>query len=268
MNLKLKKPIVFFDLETTGLSLASDKIVELCFIKIQVNGERTTLCKKLNPGIPIPLEVSLLHGIYDADVKDAPRFHEIAKNLRQFIEGCDMAGFNILKFDLPMLAEEFLRANEDFSLDNRCFVDAQKIFHLMEPRNLSAAYKFYCGKTLENAHSAEADTIATLEVLLSQIDKYDGVEIKDDKGGMYVPVQDNVTALHKLSMSKNVDFAGRFVYNEKGEELVNFGKHKDKPITWVLKYEPQYYDWFMKSDFTLESKRKFTEIKIREMSKK
>jgi DNA polymerase-3 subunit epsilon len=265
MTLHLKKPLVFFDLETTGLSIATDKIVELCFIKLMPNGERKTLHKRINPEMPIPKEVSLLHGIYDEDIKDSPKFHEIGKNLAQFIEGCDLAGFNILKFDLPMLTEEFLRNNIEFSTEHRSFVDAQKIYHLMEPRSLSAAYKFYCHKELNNAHSAEADTEATLEVLLAQIEKYDGVAIKDKLGKETVPVQPDVAVLHKLTVSNSIDFANRFSFNADGEAVVNFGKHKDKTVTYVLKTEPSYYDWFMKGDFTLDSKRKFTEMKIKLM---
>lgn len=268
MKLILKKPLVFFDLESTGLSIATDKIVELCFIKLLPNGEKKILHKRINPGIHIPIEVSLLHGIYDEDVKDCPKFNEIGKNLEQFIMGCDLAGFNILKFDLPMLTEEFLRANIEFSTDNRSFVDAQKIFHLMEPRNLGAAYKFYCNQEIENAHSAQADTEATLEVLLAQIEKYDGIAIKDKFGKLNIPVLPDVQALHKLSMSNAIDFACRFVYNANGVAVINFGKHKDKSVEQVLKSEPSYYDWFMKSDFTLDSKRKFTEIKINLLTKK
>lgn len=268
MELKLKKPIVFFDLETTGINLVSDKIVELCFIKVMPNGEEKIFYKKVNPGIPIPLKTSQIHGIYDDDVKNEPKFNEIAKSLAQFLEGCDLSGYNILKFDLPMLIEEFLRVNVDFKLEGRNLVDAQKIFHLMEPRTLSAAYKFYCDKKIENAHSAEADTRATLEVLFAQVKRYENQEITDEKGITTIPVLNDMSVLHKLSISNNVDLAGRFVFNENGIECVNFGKHKDKPVSWVLKNEPQYYDWFMKSDFALESKRKFTELKLREFTMK
>ena len=265
MNLKLKKPIAFFDLETTGINPAQDKIVELSFLRIEPNGEKKVKTMKINPGIPIPIETSLIHGIYDADVKDAPKFKEVAKNLAQFIEGCDLAGFNILKFDLPMLVEEFLRANLEFDYSTRQLIDAQKIFHMMEPRTLSAAYKFYCGKTLENAHSAEADTLATYEVLEAQILKYDGVVVQDKHTGRETtPVINDMAALHNLSFSKSVDLASRMVFNAKGEEVLNFGKHKDKTVAYVLKTEPSYYDWFMKSDFALDTKKKLTQIKIRE----
>lgn len=267
MNLQLKKPLVFFDLESTGLNMAMDRIVELCFIKILPNGEEKVWHKKLNPGMPIPEKVSKLHGIYDADVADCPKFAEVAKNLAQFLEGCDLAGYNMLKFDLPLLVEEFLRANVDFKIEGRNLIDAQKIFHLMEPRNLAAAYRFYCNKSLENAHTADADTKATFEVLMAQVERYNNVEIEDENGKKYTPVKNDMATLHKLSMSQNIDLAGRFIYNEKGEETVNFGKHKEKTIAWVFKNEPQYYDWFMKSDFPLESKRRFTEMKIKYMSK-
>lgn len=267
MNLNLKKPLVFFDLESTGLNMASDKIIEYCFVKLMPNGERKTINKRLNPGFLIPPFITQLTGISDADVAEAPKFIEVAKNLAQFLEGCDLCGFNMLKFDLPMLVEEFLKANVDFKIEGRNLIDAQKIFHLMEPRNLAAAYRFYCDAELVNAHSAEADTVATLEILLAQVSKYENVEIKDNKQTL-IPVKNDMAWLHKLSLSNNVDLAGRFVFNEKGEEIINFGKHKDKAVVSILTNEPSYYDWFMKSDFPLESKRKFTEIKIREMSKK
>jgi len=267
MNLNLKKPLVIFDLESTGLHMANDRIIEYCFIKLMPNGEKKVLQKRINPGFAIPPFITQLTGISDADVADAPKFIEVAKNLAQFLEGCDLCGFNMLKFDLPMLVEELLRADVDFKTEGRNLVDAQKIFHLMEPRNLAAAYKFYCQKELENAHSADADTAATLDILIAQVAKYENIEVKDDKG-VNVPVKNDMAWLHKLSVSNNVDLSGRFVYNDKGEELVNFGKHKDKLVSWILKNEPSYYDWFMKSDFPLDSKRKFTEIKIREMSNK
>jgi DNA polymerase III subunit epsilon len=266
LKLNLKKPLVFFDLEATGLNISTDKIIEFCFIKLMPDGDRKTLTNKVNPGIPIPHLITELTGVSEEDVKNAPKFNEVAKNIAQFLEGCDLAGFNILKFDLPMLTEEFLRANVDFKTENRCMIDAQKIFHLMEPRNLAAAFQFYCNQPLQNAHSAEADTQATLEILLAQVERYEGKIVTDDKGNQTTPVQNDISSLHKLSISNYIDFAGRFVYNTKGEEIVNFGKHKDKTVAWVLKNEPGYYDWFIKADFTLDSKRKFTEIKLKQMS--
>lgn len=263
--LNLKKPLVFFDLETTGTNVVKDRIVEFAFLKVMPNGEKEMKSKKINPQMPIPLESSLIHGIYDKDVQDAPTFKQIAKELANFLEGADLAGFNIIRFDVPMLVEEFLRSGVDFSMNNRRLIDAQRIFHLMEPRNLSAAYRFYCDKSLEDAHSAEADTIATFEVLQSQIMRYQGVKIKDKSGKEYEPVINDMEMLHKITAEKIVDFAGTMTFNEKGEEVFNIGKHKGKLVTEVLKTEPGYYDWYQKADFPLDSKRKLTEIKLRDL---
>ena len=220
--------------------------------------------KRLNPGIPIPLETSMIHGIYDADVADKPQFKQVAKSLSDFLEGCDIAGFNSNRFDIPMLVEEFLRVDNDlFDLSNRHFVDAQKIFHLMEPRTLVAAYKLYCNKTLENAHSAEADTLATLEVINEQVKKYEGVKLKDNKGQEYEPVKNEVVALHQLSSKNMIDFAQRMILNDKGEAVFNFGKNTGKLVTEVLSREPQYYKWIMDNDFPLDTKRKLTELKLK-----
>jgi DNA polymerase III subunit epsilon len=263
MYLKLKNPLAFFDLETTGINVCHDRIVEISIVKLMPNGEKIIKTKKVNPTIPIPIESSLIHGIYDEDVKDAPIFKNIAKSLAQFIEGCDLAGFNIIKFDVPLLVEEFLRAGVDFDVSHRKLIDAQKIFHMMEPRTLGAAVKFYCGKTLENAHSAEADTLATLEVLDAQVQLYENRVVKDSKGVESVPIKNDMQVLHNLSASKMVDLAGRMIYNDKGIEIFNFGKHKDKPVVEVLKIEPTYYEWVMNGDFPLNTKKKLTEIKLR-----
>ena len=205
-TLHLKKPLAFFDLETTGVNIVRDRIVEISVVKALVNGETEIRTRRINPEMPIPLESSLIHGIYDEDVKDAPTFKSIAKNLSSFLEGCDLAGFNSNRFDIPMLVEEFLRVGVDFDIKNRRMVDVQRIYHMMEPRNLGAAYKYYCGKTLNNAHSAEADTIATFEVLQGQIEKYQGVTITDSHGKVTEPVKNDVAALHELTASKIVDF--------------------------------------------------------------
>ncbi|MEQ9050052.1 MAG: 3'-5' exonuclease, partial [Marinoscillum sp.] len=223
MMLKLKNPLVVFDLETTGTNIANDRIVEMALLKVMPDGTVEEKSRRINPTIPIPLETSLIHGIYDEDVKDEPNFKQVAKSLATWLEGCDLAGFNILKFDVPMLVEEFLRANVDFEVDNRKLVDAQKIFHLMEKRNLSAAYQFYCGKPLENAHSALADTQATYEVLMAQIDKYEGETVKDLLGKELGTITNDMNILHELTNQKMVDLAGRMVYNDKGEETFNFG---------------------------------------------
>ncbi|MDX1905366.1 MAG: 3'-5' exonuclease [Thermonemataceae bacterium] len=264
MDLYLKKPLVVFDLETTGINIAKDRIVEYAFLKVYPNGTKESKVQRINPQMPIPLASSLIHGIYDEDVKDAPSFKQVAKELANFLEGSDLAGFNIIRFDVPMLVEEFLRNDIDFSINNRRLIDAQKIFHLMEPRNLAAAYQFYCGKTLENAHSAEADNLATFEVLQSQITHYQGKKIKDKNGNDYEPVRNDMEALHKITAEKIIDFAGTMTYNDKGEEVFNIGKHKGKLIKDVLKQEPNYYDWFQKADFPLDSKRKLTEIKLKD----
>ncbi|TAE45511.1 MAG: 3'-5' exonuclease [Cytophagia bacterium] len=262
-SLKLKTPLVCFDLETTGINIAKDRIVELSFLKAMPNGEIIQKTRRINPEMPIPIESSLIHGIYDEDVKDEMTFKQVAKSLSQFIEGCDLAGFNILRFDVPMLVEEFLRAGIDFEVGNRKIVDAQRIYHLMEPRNLSAAYAFYCKKDLEDAHTAEADTTATFEVLNAQIQHYETKTLKDDKGNEYFPVQNDMSVLHELTASKMVDFAQRMIFNAQGIEVFNFGKHKNIPVTEALKKEPTYYEWMMNGDFPLDTKRKLTQIKLR-----
>lgn len=267
-KLNLKNPLVFFDLETTGINIAKDRIVEFAFIKVMPNNETETYSQRINPEMPIPTESSLIHGIYDEDVKDAPSFKAIAKNLAKFLEGCDLAGFNILRFDVPMLVEEFLRVEVDFDIDKRKLVDAQRIFFMMEPRTLSAAYKFYCQKTLEDAHSAEADTLATYHVLKAQIARYEGQEIKDKNGNNFVPVKNDMTALHELTASNMVDLAGRVVRNKEGEPVFNFGKYKNQTVLGVFKKDPSYYDWMMKNDFPLDTKRHLTRIKLSAFNRK
>lgn len=263
MQLNLKRPIAFFDLETTGTNIPVDRIIEIAVIKISPNGERSDLHQFFNPTIKIPLESSLIHGIYDEDVKDKPTFKNEAKNLAKFLEGCDLSGFNSTKFDVPILVEEFLRAGVEFEISDRRLLDAQKIFHLMEKRNLSAAYQFYCGKTLENAHSALADTEATMEVFMAQIARYDGQKAFDGLGKEIGRIENDMDSIHQLTNEKMVDLAGRFVYDAKGTEIFNFGKHKGKSVAQVLMEEPSYYDWMMKGDFPLDTKRKFTQIKLK-----
>lgn len=251
MELNLKRPLVVFDLETTGISISTDRIVEIALIKIHPDGKEESRVMKINPGMPIPPESTAIHGISDADVANSPKFEEVARELAEFMKNCDFAGFNSNKFDFPLLVEEYLRAGIDFDVENRKFIDAQRIFHVMEPRNLSAAYKFYCDKSLENAHSAESDTRATLEVLKAQIDKYD--QLKND-----------VDYLHAFSgQSKNVDLAGRMVFNEQGKEVFNFGKHRGKLVEQVLKQDQGYYQWMMDGDFSRDTKRRLTQIKLR-----
>ena len=256
MQLNLRNPLVFFDLETTGIDIAKDRIVEISMVKVMPNGEEIVKTRRINPGMPIPPESTAIHGITDEDVKDCPKFKEIAKSLAAQIEGCDLAGFNSNRFDIPMLAEEFLRAGVDVDMNRRKFIDVQTIFHKMEQRNLTAAYKFYCNKDLANAHSAEADTMATYEVLKAQLDRYPELE-------------NDVNFLSKYSsFTNNVDFAGRMVYNEKGQEVINFGKYKGRLVEEVLKSDPSYYAWIMNGDFPLNTKKMLTEIRLRGFNQK
>ncbi len=267
MFLHLKKPLLFFDLETTGMNITHDRIIEIGMLKVNPNGEKEARTYRLNPTVPISAEATFVHGITNEELKDQPTFNQLGKNLAKFMEGCDLAGYNLIKFDIPLLVEEFLRAEIDFDLKNRCIVDAQKIFHMMEPRTLSAAYKFYCNKSLTNAHSAEADTLATYEVLDAQIEKYADKEVIDDKGGKTTPITNDIQSLHKLSFTQIVDLAGRMKLNQLGVEVFNFGKHKDKAVVDVFKQEPSYFDWMMNGDFPRDTKRKLTEIKLRVMRK-
>jgi DNA polymerase-3 subunit epsilon len=264
MELNLTKPIAFFDLETTGIKVATDRIVEICIFRQQIDGSTKIKTLRINPGIPIPAEVTAIHGITDEDVKDCPTFKEVARELALFLENCDLAGYNSNHFDIPLLVEEFLRADIDFDLKGRRFVDVQNIFHKMEPRNLIAAYKFYCAKELVNAHSAEADTIATFEILKAQLDRYAAVAFKDRNGNLTQPVINDIKALSDFSHStKAVDLIGHIVYNDKNIEVFNFGKHKGKAVAQVLKDEPSYYDWMMRGEFPLSTKKVLTILKLR-----
>jgi DNA polymerase-3 subunit epsilon len=267
MKLNLRNPICFFDLETTGVNITHDRIIEIAVIKVMPNGEVHRKTNLLNPGIPIPPESSVFHGIYDEDVKDKPTFKEVAKEYAKFIEGADLSGFSILKMDVPMLVEEFLRAGVDFDYQRKKIIDAQKIFHLMEKRTLSAAYRFYMNKELQESHTAEADAEASMEVLLAQVEKYDGQDVTDISGKKIGEIKNDMEVLSKLTAADMVDLAGRMIKNEKGEEIFNFGKHKSKKVTAVLKEEPAYYDWMMNGDFPQDTKRKLTEIKLRGFKK-
>ena len=257
MILNLKNPLVIFDLETTGIKISEDRIVEYSFVKINPDLTKEIKTEKINPTIPIPEEVSLIHGIYDKDVADAPTFKMVAKNLAKWLEGCDLGGFNVIKFDIPMLVEEFLRADLNFDIKNRKLIDAQRFFHLMEKRNLSAAYKFYCDKELDNAHSAEADTLATVDVFEAQVARYLGQEVTDNLGDKIGVFKNDMEALHNLTFTKMADLAGRLVYNNNNEVVFNFGKHRGKPVSEILKKEPSYYDWMMRGDFTRDTKYLF-----------
>lgn len=261
MKLNLKRPLAFFDIESTGTNVGSDRIVELSVIKLNPDQSEEVKTWRINPGMPIPLESSIVHGIYDEHIKDEPVFEAMATSIAEFIGDSDLAGYNSNKFDIPLLMEEFLRSGVQFELENRFFVDVQNIFHQMEQRTLKAAYKFYCDKQIINAHSAEADTRATMEVLLAQIEKYEGKDWEDKAGKVSKPVVNDIEALHKFTnLSRPLDFAGRMVYNEKGEEVFNFGKHKGKKIEDVFNIEPSYYSWMMQGDFPLYTKRKLEEI--------
>lgn len=254
--LQLTRPLAFIDLETTGTNVATDRIIEIAIIKVMPDRSVQSKVKRINPGIPIPAATTAIHGISDADVKDQPVFKQVANELKQFMEHCDIAGYNSNRFDIPMLVEEFLRAGLTFEVDSRRFIDVQKIFHLMEKRTLSAAYKFYCDKDLVNAHSAEADAMATYEILEAQLTRYESL-LKPDVG-----------ALADFTKEEDyVDFARRIVM-QNGVEMFNFGKYKGRAVRDVLKVEPQYYDWMMKADFPLNTKQKLTEIYHSMMLKK
>lgn len=255
MKLNLKNSIIFFDLETTGTNIVSDRIVEISYLKILPNGREESKTIRINPEMHIPETSSAIHGIYDEDVADCPRFKEVAKEIAHDIEGCDLAGYNSNRFDIPLLAEELLRADVEIDLKKRKFVDVQVVFHKMEQRTLAAAYKFYCDQNLENAHSAEADAKATYEVLKAQLDRYP--ELKND-----IDFLSSFTA-----QNNNADFAGRIIYNEKGEEVINFGKYKGQKVCDVIKNDTGYYGWIMNSDFTLDTKKVLTNIKLRNFQK-
>ena len=255
MALNLVKPIIFFDLETTGVDISKDRIVEISFIKVFPDGREMEYSKRINPEMHIPEGASAVHGIYDEDVKECPTFKEVARVIANEFEGCDVAGFNSNRFDLPLLAEEFLRAQVDIDLSRLRAVDVQVLYHKREPRTLSAAHRYYCGEDFDNAHSALADTRATYNVLKAMVEHY------DDMPG-------DVEALSKeSSFTNNVDFAGRFVYDAEGRELFNFGKYKGMPVDAVLDRDPSYYGWMMNGDFPLNTKQVLTRIKLRGLKK-
>lgn len=256
MKLNLKIPIIFFDLETTGVDVSKDRIVEICYIKIFPNGNEVSRTMRINPGIHIPEAASAVHGITDDDVKDCPLFKEVAKEIAHDFIGSDIAGFNSNRFDLPMLAEEFLRAQVDIDLTRHRAIDVQVIYHKLEQRTLSAAYKFYCGADLENAHSALADTRATYEILQAQLERYPDI------------LQNDMEFLSQYSsFAHNVDFAGRMVYDDAGNEVFNFGKYKGQKVHTVLLSDPAYYAWMMNGDFPLNTKQVLTRIKMKGSNK-
>jgi DNA polymerase III subunit epsilon len=253
--LQLKRPIAFIDLETTGVSLSTDRIVEIAIIKLLPDGSRQVKRKLINPQMPIPKVTTDIHGITDDMVKDAPTFKQAANEIKVFIDGCDMAGYNSNRFDIPILMEEFLRVGLDVDLSKRKMVDVQHIFYTMEPRTLTAAYKFFCQKELVDAHSAEADVNATIDVFLAQLDRYQNLGTSVE------------SVLEVIGEDKIVDYARRFSFDDKGVEVFNFGKFKGRSVAEVLKAEPQYYDWMMRGDFPLHTKQKLTEILNRTLLK-
>jgi DNA polymerase-3 subunit epsilon len=250
MLLQLSRPLAFFDLETTGLTIGMDRIIEISVLKINKDGSKEYFTRRINPEMPISAKASEITGIKDEDLKHEKTFAEVAPELNAFLDQCDLAGYNSNKFDVPFLVDEFLRVGVDFRFEDRKLVDVQNIFHKMEPRTLEAAYRFYCNEELKHAHSAEGDITATFEVFEAQMKKY------GDKIGT------SVEALHKFTnMFNTVDLAGRLVYNEQGEEIVNFGKHKGKKVEDVFNSEPSYYDWLMRGDFSRQTKAVFKKLK-------
>jgi DNA polymerase-3 subunit epsilon len=252
MKLNLKNPLLFFDIESTGLNVATDRIVELSALKVMPNGDQEIKTRRINPTIPISPEAQSIHGISNEDVANCPTFKEVAKSLATWMSGCDFSGYNATKFDIPMLAEEFLRAGVSFDFRKRRVVDVQNIFHKLEQRTLSAAYKFYCSKELENAHSAEADTVATFEILEAQLDRYKDI------------LENDVKFLADFSTkSKSLDYAGRIILDDNDVPIINFGKHKGRPVESVFKSDAGYYSWMMNGEFTLDTKQVITELKIK-----
>ena len=257
MKLNLKRPIVFFDLETTGTNITNDRIVEISVVKVMPDGSEIVKTRRINPGCPIPAEATAVHHITDDDVKNEPEFRKVARSLADFFAGCDIAGFNSNRFDIPLLYQEFQRAGVDFDFSKARFVDVQTIFHKKEQRTLVAAYKFYCGKDLgDEAHSAAGDTMATYEVLKAQLDRYEDLP-------------NDIEALSEYSsQNRNVDFMGRLIYDEQSREVINFGKYKGRLAEEVLKNDPGYYSWIMQGDFTKNTKDAFTRIRLRHAMKK
>jgi DNA polymerase-3 subunit epsilon len=264
MELNLKRPLAFFDLETTGLNIAKDRIIEISILKANPNGSTESKTWLVNPDYPISKESSEIHGYKNEDLAGKPTFKQLAKEISRFLDHCDLAGYNALKFDIPLLVEEFLRAEADFDVSNRKFIDVQNIFMKMEQRTLAAASKFYLNKELENAHTAEADTMATYEILKAQLEKYRDQEKTDKKGNISKPVQNDMQALHDFSSHhRNADLMGQIIFNEEGKETINFGKHKGKTVEEVFEREPSYYNWMMKADFPLYTKKLMTNIKLK-----
>ncbi|HZI00403.1 MAG TPA: 3'-5' exonuclease [Flavisolibacter sp.] len=254
--LQLKKPLAFIDIEATGNNVSKDRIVEIAIVKHLADGNKSVKRKIINPEMPIPANITDIHGITDEMVKDAPTFKQAAHEIKQFLDGCDIACYNAYRLDIPLLMEEFIRVDVEFDMKNRKVVDVQKIYHQMEQRTLSAAYRFYCNKELEGAHSAETDAAATAEILSAQLERYPQLGNSIE------------SVLKATGEDQIIDFARRFAYNDKGEEVFNFGRHKGRTVADVMKTEPQYYDWMMKGEFPMNTKQKLTEIYTRIMLKK
>lgn len=264
MQLKLNRPLAFFDLETTGLNIISDRIIEISILKVHPDGREEQKTWRVNPGIPIPSSSTVFHGITDDEVHDLQGFSSVAHEVARFLTGCDLAGYNAIKFDLPLLMEEFLRYDVPFDISNRYLVDVQNIFMKMEPRNLRGALRFYCQKELNDAHSAEADTRATFDILKAQLDRYEGAEYTDFAGNVSKPVENDIRKLHQFSAHhRNADLNGQIILDEQNREVFNFGKHKGKIVEEVFRDEPSYYDWMMKGEFPLFTKKLITAIRLR-----
>lgn len=264
--MKVNKPTVVFDIETTGLDIIKDKIIDISLIKINPDNSREEKNFRVNPEKKISNESSSVHGIKDEDVVELKPFKNYAKEIFDFIKGCDLAGFNILKFDLPMLIEELIRCELEISIEKIKIIDALRIYHLMEKRNLSSAYKFYCDKDLENAHNSYADTSATLEIIEKQVEKYNNMDVVDNKGNELGKISYNIDSIGAIINKNIVDISGRIIMNSEKNEIFNFGKYKNQLVSKVFKTNPEYYHWIMKSDFPQHTKKKFTEIKLRDIN--
>ena len=260
--MKINKPLVFFDIESTGLDITKDKIIEITILKLSISGRKNTFTFRINPEIPIPSENSKIHGIYDKDVKNSPSFKKVGNKIKKLLYKCDLVGFNILKFDLPILIEEFKNNKISFSINNINIIDVQKLYHLMEKRNLSSAYKFYCNKTLKNSHSSFNDTIATYEIFLNQLKKYDNQEVFDLKGNKMGKISKNLYEINNTLNNNMIDLEGRFIMDNE-DPVFNFGKYKGKKIKEILKKNPGYFNWIIKGKFSNDTKENLKKIKKR-----
>ena len=260
--MKINKPLVFFDIESTGLDITKDKIIEITILKLSISGRKNTFTFRINPEIPIPSENSKIHGIYDKDVKNSPSFKKVGNKIKKLLYKCDLVGFNILKFDLPILIEEFKNNKISFSINNINIIDVQKLYHLMEKRNLSSAYKFYCNKTLKNSHSSFSDTMATYEIFLNQLKKYDNQEVFDLKGNKMGKISKNLNKINNTLNNNMIDLEGRFIMDN-DDPVFNFGKYKGKKIKEIIKKNPGYFNWIIKGKFSNDTKENLKKIKKR-----